>query len=42
VLSLVREFTHFFALILWVAAVLAFVTEAYQPNAGMRQLGCAN
>ena len=40
-LSLAREFTHFFALILWVAAALAFIAEAYEPGAGMRQLGWA-
>lgn len=36
-----REFTHFFALILWVAACLAFFAEARNPGEGMGQLGAA-
>jgi len=36
-----REFTHFFALILWVAAGLAFFAESYSPGEGMWQLGAA-
>ena len=40
-LRLAREFTHFFALILWLAAALAFIADAYEPGAGMRQLGWA-
>lgn len=35
------EFTHFFALILWLAAALAFVAEAGQPGQGMMQLAIA-
>ncbi len=38
---LLREFTHFFALILWVAAGLAFFAESRDPGAGMWQLGIA-
>ena len=38
---LLREFTHFFALILWVAAGLAFFAESRDPGAGMWQLGMA-
>jgi len=38
---LARQFTHFFALILWVAAVLAFFGEALQPGQGMATLGVA-
>ncbi|HEY5993028.1 MAG TPA: cation-transporting P-type ATPase [Gallionellaceae bacterium] len=41
VLRLLREFTHFFALILWLAAVLAFVAEFYDPGKGMAMLGVA-
>ena len=37
----VKEFTHFFALILWVAAGLAFFAESQQPNEGMQTLGYA-
>lgn len=36
-----REFTHFFALILWVAAGLAFFAESRSPAEGMWQLGVA-
>ena len=35
------EFTHFFALILWVAAGLAFFAESREPGTGMWQLGAA-
>jgi magnesium-transporting ATPase (P-type) len=40
-LRLARQFTHFFALILWVAAGLAFSAEAFQPGQGMATLGAA-
>jgi sodium/potassium-transporting ATPase subunit alpha len=40
-LRFLREFTHFFALILWVAAALAFLAEAMKPGEGMGQLGAA-
>jgi len=36
-----REFTHFFALILWVAAGLAFFAEHRAPGQGMLQLAVA-
>lgn len=36
-----REFTHFFALILWVAAALAFFAHTRSPGEGMAQLGIA-
>ena len=36
-----KQFTHFFALILWVAAVLAFVAARNQPGGGMATLGYA-
>jgi sodium/potassium-transporting ATPase subunit alpha len=38
---LVRQFTHFLALLLWAAVALAFVADAYQPGEGMRTLGWA-
>lgn len=38
---LLREFTHFFALILWLAAGLAFFAEFRSPHEGMGQLGVA-
>ena len=40
-LRFLREFTHFFALILWVAATLAFFAESREPGSGMWQLGAA-
>ncbi|MDO8465173.1 MAG: cation-transporting P-type ATPase [Gallionella sp.] len=39
--KLIREFTHFFALILWLAAGLAFVAEWKNPGQGMATLGYA-
>ena len=38
---LIREFVHFFAVILWVAAGLAFFAEWSAPGQGMAKLGCA-
>ena len=40
-LRLVRQFTHFFAMLLWCAAVLAFVADVYTPGQGMGTLGAA-
>jgi calcium-translocating P-type ATPase len=40
-LRLVRQFTHFFAMLLWCAAVLAFVADVYMPGEGMGTLGVA-
>lgn len=40
-LSFAREFTHFFALILWVGAALAFLAEYFDPGQGMARLGVA-
>lgn len=40
-LRFLKEFTHFFALILWIAAVLAFVAERNDPGQGMSTLGLA-
>jgi sodium/potassium-transporting ATPase subunit alpha len=40
-LRFAREFTHLFALILWLAAGLAFLAEQYDPGAGMATLGFA-
>jgi len=36
-----REFTHFFALILWAAAAIAFFAGSRSPGEGMVQLGFA-
>ena len=41
VVRFLREFFHFFALILWVAAALAFFAEASDPGEGMATLGYA-
>lgn len=38
---LLREFTHFFALILWMAVGLAWLAEVQSPGQGMRQLAVA-
>ena len=38
---LLKEFTHFFALILWLAAGLAFFAEHRDPGQGMSMLGYA-
>ena len=40
-LTLLREFTHFFALVLWLAAGLAFAAEHFEPGQGMAELGLA-
>ena len=40
-LRFVREFTHFCALILWVAAALAFIGDHFDPGQGMASLGVA-
>ncbi|MBI5792129.1 MAG: cation-transporting P-type ATPase [Rhodocyclales bacterium] len=40
-LSFAREFTHLFAVILWIGAVLAFVAEHFDPGQGMSRLGIA-
>ena len=40
-LALAREFSHFFALILWLAAILALFAEHYDPGQGMFELGLA-
>ncbi|MGR8979035.1 MAG: cation-translocating P-type ATPase [Gammaproteobacteria bacterium] len=37
----IKEFTHFFALILWLAAGLAFFADYQQPGGGMDTLGFA-
>jgi sodium/potassium-transporting ATPase subunit alpha len=36
-----RQFTHFLALLLWIAAALCFVAEAMKPGEGMATLGWA-
>lgn len=40
-LAFAREFVHFFAIILWIAAALAFFAEWRQPGEGMATLGFA-
>ncbi|MDT3736440.1 MAG: cation-transporting P-type ATPase [Denitratisoma sp.] len=40
-LQFAREFTHFFALILWLGAGLAFLAEHFDPGQGMARLGIA-
>lgn len=40
-LRFIKEFVHFFALVLWLAAGLAFFAESQQPDSGMATLGYA-
>ncbi len=40
-LRFAREFIHFFAIILWVGAALAFIAEQFDPGQGMARLGVA-
>jgi sodium/potassium-transporting ATPase subunit alpha len=40
-LRFLKEFTHFFALILWLAAALAFLAEWSDPARGMAKVGYA-
>lgn len=40
-LTFAKEFTHFFALILWFAATLAFIADWNEPGQGMAMLGYA-
>jgi sodium/potassium-transporting ATPase subunit alpha len=37
----IQQFTHFLAIILWVAAILAFISDWLNPGEGMRNLGFA-
>lgn len=39
ILRFLKEFTHFFAIILWIAATLAFLAEFQDPGKGMATLG---
>ena len=40
-LRFAREFTHFFAIILWIGAALAFIADHFDPGQGMARLGVA-
>ena len=40
-LGFAREFTHFFAIILWIGAALAFLADYFEPGQGMSRLGVA-
>src|SRR5262249_40935954 len=39
--KLLRQFTHFLALLLWIAACLAYLASALQPGEGMETLAHA-
>ena len=41
ILRFLKEFTHFFALILWLASALAFMAEWIEPGQGMAKVGYA-
>jgi len=40
-LSFAREFTHLFAVTLWIGAALAFLADHFDPGQGMARLGVA-
>jgi calcium-translocating P-type ATPase len=40
-LRLLREFTHFFALILWLGALFALIADHFDPGQGMARLAAA-
>ncbi|MCM8596266.1 cation-transporting P-type ATPase [Accumulibacter sp.] len=40
-LRFAQEFTHFFAIILWIGAALSFLAEHFDPGQGMARLGVA-
>ncbi|WP_374690587.1 cation-translocating P-type ATPase [Accumulibacter sp.] len=40
-LRFAQEFTHFFAIVLWIAAGLSFAAEHFDPGQGMARLGLA-
>jgi calcium-translocating P-type ATPase len=40
-LSFAREFTHLFAVTLWIGAALAFLADHFDPDQGMARLGAA-
>jgi sodium/potassium-transporting ATPase subunit alpha len=40
-LRFAQEFTHFFAIVLWIGAGLSFVAEHFDPGQGMAKLGLA-
>ena len=40
-LGFAREFTHFFAIILWIGAALAFLADYFDPGQGMGRLAIA-
>jgi len=39
--KLIRQFSHFLAILLWIAAGLAFLAHFLKPGEGMAALGCA-
>ncbi len=39
--ALLKEFVHFFSIVLWLAALLAFIAEWKSPGQGMARLGYA-
>lgn len=41
ILKFLNQFTHFLAIVLWIAALLAFISDYIHPGEGMRHLGFA-
>src|SRR6476661_5967567 len=39
--KLIRQFSHFLPILLWIAAGLAFLAHFLKPGEGMAALGCA-
>jgi sodium/potassium-transporting ATPase subunit alpha len=42
ILRFISQFTHFLAILLWIAAVLSFLSEYLHPGEGMLTLGFAH
>jgi len=41
IIKFLKQFTHFLAVLLWIAASLSFLSEYLHPGEGMFTLGCA-
>ena len=41
IIKFLKQFTHFLAVLLWIAAFLSFLSEYLHPGEGMFTLGCA-
>lgn len=41
IIRFIKNFTHFLAILLWVASILCFISEYFEPNQGLMNLGIA-